>query len=142
MRELFLSTLLLDCTGLPYIWGGQSPEVGFDCSGLVIYALDKSGMSIPDTNAAGLYKKFSTKRVPESKAISGTLWFYGSSLQKINHVMVCIRRWETGEHVLLGARGGGSNTSSPSVGAFVDTVCASQYNRTMLRAIVDPFINQ
>ncbi len=35
--------------GVPYVWGGETPYVGFDCSGLVQWAWDKAGISIPRT---------------------------------------------------------------------------------------------
>jgi cell wall-associated NlpC family hydrolase len=42
--------------GKPYVYGAQSPSVGFDCSGLVIDGLTKgAGLSVPDMTAAGLY---------------------------------------------------------------------------------------
>lgn len=36
-------------TGVPYVWGGETPGVGFDCSGLVQWAWGKAGISIPRT---------------------------------------------------------------------------------------------
>lgn len=35
--------------GLPYVWGGEQPGVGFDCSGLVQWAWGRAGVSIPRT---------------------------------------------------------------------------------------------
>jgi cell wall-associated NlpC family hydrolase len=35
--------------GVPYVWGGETPGVGFDCSGLVQWAWGKVGISIPRT---------------------------------------------------------------------------------------------
>ena len=35
--------------GVPYVWGGTTPGVGFDCSGLVQWAWQKAGVSIPRT---------------------------------------------------------------------------------------------
>src|ERR1039458_4681178 len=35
--------------GVPYVWGGESAGVGFDCSGLVQWAWAKAGITIPRT---------------------------------------------------------------------------------------------
>lgn len=33
--------------GVPYVWGGQTPSQGFDCSGLVQWAFAEVGVSVP-----------------------------------------------------------------------------------------------
>lgn len=33
--------------GKPYVWGADSPRIGFDCSGLVTYAYQVHGVSVP-----------------------------------------------------------------------------------------------
>ncbi len=38
--------------GVPYVWGGETPGVGFDCSGLVQWAWARVGISIPRTTEA------------------------------------------------------------------------------------------
>lgn len=40
--------------GAPYAWGGDSPEEGFDCSGLTMYSYAQIGVSIPRTAGAQL----------------------------------------------------------------------------------------
>jgi len=33
--------------GVPYVWGGTTPDVGFDCSGLLQWAFREAGVTIP-----------------------------------------------------------------------------------------------
>lgn len=40
--------------GKPYRYGGESPDRGFDCSGLVQYSHDKAGISVPRSSRAQL----------------------------------------------------------------------------------------
>jgi peptidoglycan DL-endopeptidase CwlO len=35
--------------GVPYVWGGEEPGVGFDCSGLTQWSWSQAGVSIPRT---------------------------------------------------------------------------------------------
>lgn len=58
--------------GVPYVWGGTTPGVGLDCSGLTQYCYAQAGISIPrnseDQASAG-------RRVPLSEAKPGDiLW--------------------------------------------------------------------
>lgn len=38
--------------GVPYVWGGTTPYVGLDCSGLVQYCYRQAGKSIPRTSGS------------------------------------------------------------------------------------------
>src|SRR4051794_242143 len=44
LRAVQIATHL---TGIPYRWGGASPQGGFDCSGLVQYVYRRLGISLP-----------------------------------------------------------------------------------------------
>ncbi len=42
----------LDQIGTPYVWGGETPGIGFDCSGLTQAAYAAAGIHIPRTSTA------------------------------------------------------------------------------------------
>jgi cell wall-associated NlpC family hydrolase len=60
-------------TGIPYRWGGASPQAGFDCSGLVQYVYRKLGISLPHY-AAGQYGH--GRRIPRGSLRAGDLVFF------------------------------------------------------------------
>ncbi len=70
--------------GKKYVWGGQSPNEGFDCSGLVIWALNQSGKNIGDTNAAGLYNN--SKKITIDELQPGDLIFTEFGENGADHV--------------------------------------------------------
>lgn len=51
IRKIIVQSAI-DCIGLPYHWGGQSPDTGFDCSGLMVFAYKKTGIMLPRTTTA------------------------------------------------------------------------------------------
>ncbi|MFI9019489.1 NlpC/P60 family protein [Streptomyces griseus] len=91
--------------GAPYSWGGGnaagastggccSPNgstgagtVGFDCSGLVLYAYAKAGISLPRT-AAQQYA--ASKPVQPGEMRPGDLVFYGTTAGNIHHVGIFV----------------------------------------------------
>ena len=99
---------------VPYIWGGQSPLVGFDCSGFVMDILIATGI-VPkgtDMTAHGLWDHFKPYRTHEPK--EGCFVFYGKP-DKITHVMYCI-----GGGKCIGAQGGGSKCTGIEVAQALD----------------------
>jgi len=65
--------------GAPYRWGGQSPETGFDCSGLTSYTHKKAGISIPRTARSQFNKG---KFVAKKNLLIGDLVFFKSPQKK------------------------------------------------------------
>ncbi|MSC98228.1 C40 family peptidase, partial [Faecalibacterium prausnitzii] len=43
--------------GTPYVWGGSTPETGFDCSGYVCWVYNQNGYNVGRTTANGLWNK-------------------------------------------------------------------------------------
>ncbi|KAB1647292.1 MULTISPECIES: C40 family peptidase [unclassified Pseudoclavibacter] len=61
--------------GYPYVSGGNRPETGFDCSGLVQYVYGLHGISLPRTDAA---QKAAGTVISEAEAQPGDLvWWPG-----------------------------------------------------------------
>lgn len=96
--------------GKPYIWGGDDPINGFDCSGFVIEIMKSVGL-LPrggDWTAQGLYEYFVTNGASPRKPAEGVLVFwYNSAGDRIIHVEYCLDEMRT-----IGASGGGSSTDS------------------------------
>lgn len=114
-REVFLWVLERHLNQ-PYLWGGNDPLAGFDCSGLVIEGLKSCGV-LPrsgDWTADGLYHKF--VRGQPIRAIGdlkpGTLLFW--DWQNIGRKVHVEAVWSIvdGVPLTIGASGGGSKTIS------------------------------
>jgi len=89
--------------GTPYIWGGETPGVGFDCSGLVQAAYKVAGIALPRV-AQDQYDA-TAKLGPGDPLQPGDLMFFGQSTSDVTHVGVYI--------------GGGQMVDAPHTGADV-----------------------
>jgi cell wall-associated NlpC family hydrolase len=70
--------------GTPYVWGGESPGVGFDCSGLVQAAYAVAGLALPRV-AQDQYDA-TPKLAPGAPLAPGDLVFFGGGPGSIDHV--------------------------------------------------------
>ena len=70
--------------GTPYVWGGETPGVGFDCSGLVQAAYAVAGVSLPRV-AQDQYDA-TPKLAPGAVLAPGDLVFFGRGPDSIDHV--------------------------------------------------------
>ncbi|MBR1700601.1 MAG: C40 family peptidase [Lachnospiraceae bacterium] len=76
--------------GMTYVWGGSSPDTGFDCSGFVSYCVRESGFyPMERTSAQGIYQVYCTP-VSSVDAQPGDLVFFkgtnANSGNTITHV--------------------------------------------------------
>jgi cell wall-associated NlpC family hydrolase len=72
--------------GTPYLFGGSSPETGFDCSGLVHYSYQQSGVSVPRTS---LEQFRAARKISLGEAVEGDLLFFQDQ-EKLSHVGIYI----------------------------------------------------
>lgn len=90
---------------IPYLWGGDDPMQGFDCSGLAQELMAMLGLDpVGDQTAQTLHDHFKV-RSRGSHRDAGSLVFYGSSVTKITHVGVMLD-----DTTMIEAGGGGSKT--------------------------------
>ena len=135
-REIYLNNVL-NQAGKPYLWGAWGPDA-FDCSGLVSFGLGFKEKKC----AADLFLMFKTAQIPKAQALPGSIFFYGPSPAKIDHVMTVLQHWPNGTLTLIGARGGDSETTTLDIaaakGAMVD-VTVGTYWSSHFQYAVDPF---
>jgi cell wall-associated NlpC family hydrolase len=109
-----LYDLALRLYGLPYLWAGDDPIKGFDCSGLVLELMQSVGQLPPkiDINAQGIFDTFKARGRETTVADFGSLLFFGVSKLKITHVTFALNR-----SLMLEAGGGGSSTLTAAIAA-------------------------
>lgn len=121
--------------GKPYLWGGDDPIAGFDCSGLCVEILKSVGI-LPrdgDWTAQMLWNKFEDRK--QSIPHEGCLVFWHNG-DRVIHVEYAIN----GE-LCIGASGGGSKTLSEQ-----DAIDQNAYikirpwkSRSNIKGFLDPF---
>ena len=73
--------------GVPYRWGGTSPETGFDCSGYVRYVYARQSVQLPRTSReqAGAGESVSPR---VSQLRQGDIMLFAESRKPISHVAI------------------------------------------------------
>jgi cell wall-associated NlpC family hydrolase len=103
--------------GVPYVWGGETPGVGFDCSGLVQWAWGKAGIAIPrttETQYPALMRVLLTKLQP------GDLLFYYNldGDHEVDHVVMYAGSGPYGTSTVIAAAHTGTNVSYEPLFSF------------------------
>lgn len=79
-----LISAALDQLGVPYRYGGSSPDTGFDCSGLVSYAAQQAlGMKLPRSSSAIALMGTS---IEKKQLQPGDLVFFNTLGRRYSHV--------------------------------------------------------
>jgi cell wall-associated NlpC family hydrolase len=124
--------------GKPYVWGGDDPVNGFDCSGMCIEILKSVGL-LPrkgDWTAQGLWDRFNEYEL--DKPHKGCLVFWTNIKgDRIVHVEYAL----TGQ-LSIGAAGGGSKTKNRN-----DAINQNAYikirqwkTRPRVKGFIDPYL--
>jgi len=74
--------------GIPYLWGGNSPETGFDCSGLVVACYQLNGLNLPRTSQEQF--QMGTPISRSSLAKGDLVFFAASGGKKVSHVGIYV----------------------------------------------------
>lgn len=84
--ELLINAMQL--IGVPYRWGGNSPDTGLDCSGLVKLVYDQTlGTALPRTSRE---QAKATKVIQKAELQPGDLVFFNTRKAKFSHVGIYI----------------------------------------------------
>lgn len=99
--------------GVKYVWGGNTPQSGLDCSGLLYYIQKKAGSEVGDMTASG-YSKIGIL-VPIGQQKVGDFLFFGNP---VTHCAIYI-----GNGYMIESRGGRKNTAdNPGIGVVKSLV--------------------
>lgn len=115
--EVSISAMSL--IGTPYLWGGNTPESGFDCSGLIVYVYNGSGIKLPRTTTA--MSSMTGPTVKRNALQTGDLVFFATSGgHKVSHAGIYV--------------GNGRFVHAPSSGGVVrlNNLNENYWNKTFL----------
>lgn len=85
--EVSISAMSL--IGTPYTWGGNTPDSGFDCSGLIVYVFRNTGIKLPRTTTA--MSSMSVPSVNKPSLKTGDLVFFSTAGKgKVSHAGIYV----------------------------------------------------
>jgi cell wall-associated NlpC family hydrolase len=113
-----LALYALGLIGVTYKFGGNSPESGLDCSGLVHYVFRQVGGLVLPRNSRAL--SASGARVGEAELRPGDLVFYNTLRKPFSHVGIYL-----GEHRFIHAPSRGGEVQ---IVDMTETYWAKRYN--------------
>ena len=87
VRALAAISIARKYLGTPYHWGGESPETGFDCSGIAQYAYGQAGVELPRVAADQFHIGLAVSR---DDLEPGDLVFFQDSTGYIHHVGIYV----------------------------------------------------
>ena len=108
--------LALSMVGVPYRYGGEQPDEGFDCSGLVFYSYRSNGQDVPRTSRE---QHDAARIITLEEAVEGDLLFFKDQA-KLSHVAIYL--------------GDGQFVHAPSSGGAVHvaSVYSPYYQRNLI----------
>lgn len=82
-----VTTYALSLQGVPYRYGKDSPEEGFDCSGFVRHVYEKQGITLPRTVKD---MALSLPQISKIDVHSGDLVFFNTNGKSFSHVGIYV----------------------------------------------------
>lgn len=89
--QLFGQEVVLSATqhiGLPYVWGGEDPNRGFDCSGLIKYTFEEFNIALP--HRADLQFNYGEPVKTKDELQPGDVVFFATGGYPIGHVGIYV----------------------------------------------------
>lgn len=113
--------------GVKYVWGGSTPTLGFDCSGLLYWIQKMAGSKIYRSTAS-TYSKIGTK-IPIGEQKAGDFLFFGTP---VKHCAIYI-----GNGYMIESRGSRKNTATnPGIGV-VKSLVSRRSDLSCIRRVWD-----